>query len=328
MTLYLDRKYISLVSSSLEKFKWKKMNLANCRCPICGDSDSDKKKARGYFFSANNAYFYKCHNCGVSLNVYKFLEMVSPTLFQQYSLEKFTDKENKVEEIEKPVIRKTRTTTFKCDNIYALPENHKAIDFLVSRKIPKDKWNRFNFTERFGTFAKGVNSDYDLQEEERIVIPIYDEHNQFIGAQGRSFGNSQPKYITLKKDEDIKLVYGLNVIDKSKQVFVVEGPIDSMFLPNAIACLGVGNFLEIRKLFPNLDLVFVVDNEPRNRSVTTTLRKLIENNEKVCIFPDSIKEKDINDMVLQGFDVCDIIGKHVYRGASAMLAYNAWRKCT
>ena len=92
MSLYLDKKYINLVSSSLEKFKWKKGNLANCRCPICGDSELNKNKARGYFFSSDNTYFYKCHNCGASYNIYKFLEIMSPSLFQQYCLEQFKDK--------------------------------------------------------------------------------------------------------------------------------------------------------------------------------------------------------------------------------------------
>ena len=164
-------------------------------------------------------------------------------------------------------------------------------------------------------------------DDERIIIPIYDEHNQFIGAQGRSFGNIKPKYITLKTDENIRLTYGAERVDKSKPIFVVEGPIDSLFIPNSIACLGVGNFLEVREKFQKQDLIFVVDNEPRNKAVVEVLDKLIENKEKVCIFPDTIKEKDINDMVLNGIDVCGIIDTHTYSGASAMLAFSAWRKC-
>ena len=86
MSAYLDRKYINLVSNSLVKFKWKKVNLANCRCVFCGDSETNKNKARGYFFSSKDSYFYKCHNCGVSYNVYKFLEVISPALFIPISI--------------------------------------------------------------------------------------------------------------------------------------------------------------------------------------------------------------------------------------------------
>jgi hypothetical protein len=326
MSSYLDKKYINLVSSSLEKFKWKKANLANCRCPICGDSELNTSKARGYFFQNDNTFFYKCHNCGISYNVYKFLEIVSPSLYKEYCLEKFKDK--KEEEPVEFVIKYDITSVEpEFELINQLPADHKAIKFLKLRKIPESKWDRFGYTKLFGTYAKNVNSDYSLFEDERLLIPIYDEHNQFIGVQGRAFGNQKPKYITLKKNEKNKLVYGLNTVNRSKPIFVVEGPIDSLFLPNAIACLGVGNFLEIREKFPTEILIFVVDNEPRNKTVVEVVKKLIENNEKICIFPSSIKEKDINDMVLNEVNVCDIIETNTLSGAAAMLAFNSWRKC-
>ena len=330
MSTYLDRKYINLISGSLEKFKWKKINLANCRCPMCGDSEENKNKARGYFFNSKDSYFYKCHNCGVSYNVYKFLELISPALFKQYCLEKFTEKNHKpieVDELPKKVDTTPLSSHCQYERIDGLLSTHKAIKFLESRKIPKSQWNRFGYTKHFAEFAQSLNSDYNLIDDDRIIIPIYDEHNQMIGAQGRAFGNNKPKYITLKKSEDIKLTYGLNIINKSAPIFVVEGPIDSMFLGNSIACLGVGNFLEVREKFQNQDLIFVVDNEPRNKAVVEVMNKLIENKEKVCIFPDFVKEKDINDMVLNGIDVSDIISKHTFGGASAMLAFNSWRKC-
>jgi hypothetical protein len=331
MSLYIDKKYVNLVSTSLEKFKWKKVNLANCRCPLCGDSETNKNKARGYFFSNNDNYFYKCHNCGISYNIYKFLEIISPSLFKQYCLETFTDKDIKFVNEEEPIAHSkprpdTLISSYKI--IDSLSKDHKAIQFLESRKIPKNQWGKFAYTEHFSKFAKEISADYDLIDDERMLILIHDEHNKLIGVQGRSFGNVKPKYITLKTDEKIKLVYGLNRIDKSKPIFVVEGPIDSMFLNNSIACLGIGNFIEVRKMFPNEDLIFIVDNEPRSRTVALTMKTLIENNEKICIFPSSVKEKDINDMVLQGIDVHGMISESVYRGPSAMMAYNAWRKCT
>jgi len=330
MSVYLDKKYINLVSSSLEKFKWKKINLANCRCPLCGDSESNKNKARGYFFESDNSYFYKCHNCGISHNVYKFLEVISPALHKEYCLEQFTEKNNKP--FDNVIFQQNnqeitiRSSEPHCEKIGSMSSDHKVIKFLESRKIPKDQWNRFGYTEHFSEYARNVNSDYSLFDDDRIVIPIYDEHNQFIGAQGRSFGNIKPKYITIKKDEKIKLLYGIERINKSKSIVVVEGPIDSMFISNSIACLGVGNFLEIRDRLPNQDLIFVVDNEPRNKSVVDVVQKLIERNEKVCIFPSDMKEKDINDMVLNGIDVSDMIINHTHKGAAAKLAFNSWRK--
>lgn len=330
MSLYVDKKYVNLVSTSLEKFKWKKVNLANCRCPICGDSEVNKSKARGYFFSNTDSYFYKCHNCGVSYNIYKFLEIVSPSLFKQYCLDKFKEKNETisiVEDEQKQIEIPQNTAKYRM--IEELPPDHSAIKFLQNRKIPEDKWHLFGFTESFGKFALSFNSDYKnlLEKDERIIIPIFNEHNQCVGVQGRSIANIKPKYITLKKTENIKLTYGLDTVDKSKPIFVVEGPIDSLFLPNAIACLGLGNFLEIRKIFPNEDLTFIVDNEPRSRNVANIMKNLISDGEKICIYPSNIKDKDINDMVLSGLNPYDIIQANTFREASALLAFNLWRKC-
>lgn len=326
MSLYLDKKYINLVSTSLEKFKWKKDNLANCRCPICGDSEVNKNKARGYFFSSENTYFYKCHNCGSSFNIYKFLEIMSPSLFQQYCLDRFKDEpQNQI--LEKTIINHARfSNTPSYDLIDDLPENHEAKLFIEQRKIPI-KNRKIGYTETFGKLAKEFNSDYNLLDDKRIIIPIFDEHNQCIGIQGRSLKNIKPKYITLKRNENIKLIYGTEKIDKSKPIFIVEGPIDSLFIPNTIACLGVGNFLEVREKFQNQDLIFILDNEPRNKNVVDVMKKLIDKNEKVCIFPQFIKDKDINDMVLKNIDVVGIINQNTFSGAAAHLTYNTWRKC-
>lgn len=329
MSLYVDKKYVNLVSTSLEKFKWKKVNLANCRCPICGDSELNRSKARGYFFSNTDSYFYKCHNCGVSYNIYKFLEIVSPSLFKQYCLEKFKEKHEVIFDDVQTEKQEKITSQVKYQLIEELPPDHVAIKFLKKRRIPEDKWDRFGFTSQFGIFAKTFNSQYAnlLEQDERILIPVFDEHNQCIGIQGRSIGNIKPKYITLKKTENVKLTYGLDTVDKSKPIFVVEGPIDSLFLPNAVACLGLGNFLEIRKVFPNEDLIFIIDNEPRSRNVANIMKTLISNGEKICIYPSDMKVKDINDMVLSEINPCDIIEANTFRGASALLAFNIWRKC-
>ena len=69
----VDSKYIGLVSSRLQKFKRVKADLYNFRCPICGDSQKHKNKARGYFYQVKMNTNYKCHNCGASLSFNNFL---------------------------------------------------------------------------------------------------------------------------------------------------------------------------------------------------------------------------------------------------------------
>ena len=92
MSSIIDKTFINRISPQLERFSWKKDNLANCRCPICGDSDKDKKKARGYFYQKENGFFYKCHNCNFGSNIYNFLKEVSVSLCKEYSAESFKEK--------------------------------------------------------------------------------------------------------------------------------------------------------------------------------------------------------------------------------------------
>ena len=70
----IDSKYIGLISSRLQKFKRVKSNLYNFRCPICGDSQKHKNKARGYFYQIKTNTNFKCHNCGASLSFNNFLK--------------------------------------------------------------------------------------------------------------------------------------------------------------------------------------------------------------------------------------------------------------
>ena len=88
--LYLDTKYISLVSYKLEKFK-KTNTTYNFRCPYCGDSKKNKNRARGYFFPKKGSYIYKCHNCGIGRTVANFLKDQDPELFTQYTLEAYKE---------------------------------------------------------------------------------------------------------------------------------------------------------------------------------------------------------------------------------------------
>ena len=91
MSLFLDQKYLTLISNRLPLFKKKKDGVYNCRCVICGDSHKKKSKARGYFFNNKNKLMYKCFNCDASMYFSSFLKTVDANLFNDYSLESFIE---------------------------------------------------------------------------------------------------------------------------------------------------------------------------------------------------------------------------------------------
>ena len=328
MSIFVDKKYINLISGHFEKFKWKSDKLANCRCKFCGDSTTNKNKARGYFYVKNNSFFYKCHNCNIGYSLYSIINEVSPSLSKEYNAENFLERNNFKKdavrvEIPAPIEIKHHLNIIP---ITELEESHKARKFIQDRKIPVEHWKNIGFAKNFAKIAEEFDSSYKnrFADEERIIILIRSQMG-ICGIQGRSFSNNRMKYITLKK-ENRSCFYNYDMVDKSKKFYVLEGPIDSMFIDNSIATLGMSGFKTLNEKIDDTNAVYVVDNQPYNKEVVDTIEYLIENGKKVCIFPENIKEKDINDMVLANLKPNDIIDEHTYSGLEARLVFNNWKK--
>ena len=320
----IDSKYIGLVSSRLQKFKRVKADLYNFRCPICGDSKKHKNKARGYFYQVKTNTNFKCHNCGASLSFNNFLKQNDTTLHKQYVLEKFKEGhaggrnfvvEEPKFEFKKPVFQK------KLD-LPRASEVPIAKKYLEKRKLDPSK---FYFASKFKEWTNKQKQTFDTigREECRIVIPMYDTNHELVGFQGRSLGPNSIKYITVMIKEDVPKLYGLDKIDKTKPVFVVEGPFDSTLINNSIAMCGAdigSSYLD------EYDLIYVYDNEPRNREICDRILKCIEGGNQIVIWPSTINEKDINDMVMGGHNVMNLLESNTYSGLKAKIKFNNWKK--
>jgi len=319
----IDSKYIGLVSSRLQKFKRVKADLYNFRCPICGDSQKHKNKARGYIYPLKADMNFKCHNCGASTTFNNFLKTIDPTLHKQYVMEKFKERNvgrgSIIPEPEfnfkKPVFRK------KLD----LPKASKvkiAREYLEKRKLDPSK---FYFAYKFKEWTNTQKQTFDTigRDESRIIIPMYDEDKILIGFQGRSLGPNSVKYITVMINEDAPKIYGLDKIDNEKPIFIIEGPFDATLVQNAVAMCG--SDLDIRS-FGWSNYIYVYDNEPRNREIVNRIDKTINGGYKVVIWPKSIVEKDINDMVLGGHKIMSVLESNTYSGLQAKVKFNNWKK--
>ena len=319
----IDSKYIGLVSSRLQKFKRVKADLYNFRCPICGDSQKHKNKARGYFYQVKTNTNFKCHNCGASLSLNNFLKQIDSVLHKQYTMEKFkegfTGKNFVVEEpkleFKKPVFKKSL-------DLPKASEVPAAKEYLEKRKIDP---TQFYFTNKFKAWVNTQKQTFDTigRDESRIIIPLYDTERNLIGFQGRSLVPNSVKYITVMLKEEAPKVYGMDRIDTEKSVYVVEGPFDSTFIDNSIALCGSDGDLEYLKAY---DLIYAYDNEPRNKEIVNRIERCIGDNKRVVIWPRGIEQKDINDMVLSGHNVMNIVSSNVYSGLEANVKFNNWKK--
>ena len=320
----VDSKYIGLVSSRLQKFKRVKADLYNFRCPICGDSQKHKNKARGYFYQVKTNTNYKCHNCGASLSFNNFLKQIDSTLHKQYVMEKFKEghaggRNFVVEEpkfdFKKPVFRK------KLD-LPRASEVPIAREYLERRKLDPSK---FFFTNKFKEWTNTHKKTFDniTRDESRIVIPLYDVKNNLIGFQGRSLVPNSVKYITVMINEEAPKIYGLDKVKTEKPIYILEGPFDSTLVENSVAMCG--SDLDIRT-FGWCDYIWVFDNEPRNREIVERISKTINRGDQVVIWPSNIEEKDVNDMVLYGHNVMDVLQSNTYSGLKAKIKFNYWKK--
>ena len=319
---FVDVKYINLISSRFQKFKKVKNNLYNFRCPICGDSQRNKSKARGYLYQVKNNTNYKCHNCGVNISFNNFLKEIDLVIHKQYIFEKFKEgKTGKNFVVEEPTFN-FETPSFKPKlNLPKASENPNANDYLVKRKLNP---NKFYYTEKFKEWSNSLKQTFDTTryDEPRIIIPLFHQ-NTLIGFQGRSLGPSKVKYITVMIDDDAPKIYGLDEVQKNETVYITEGPFDSTLIRNSIALCGADG--DVGK-WGICNRVWIYDNEPRNGEIHNRIEKCISNGEKVVIWPSSIKEKDINDMVIAGLNVQSVIELNTYSGLEAKLKFTTWKK--
>ena len=224
-----------------------------------------------------------------------------------------------------PVFRK-KGILKNLKSISDLPEKHPARTIIEKRKLPPKCLNDLYLCESFYKFTNSLipNKFPSLDgDHPRLLIPFRDKDGEVFAYQGRAFGDEIPKYITIKLNSDADKIFGLDKVDMKKKIYVVEGPIDSLFLDNCIAVAGA-DFNNVQG-----DLTVIYDNEPRNKEIVKQIEKTINQGRSVVLWPDSMKEKDINDMILSGYtklQIQKIIEDNTFEGVSAKLRFTGWKK--
>ncbi len=338
MNSYIDVKFVNLISSQLQQFKKKSDFLWNFRCPYCGDSQKSRTKARGFVYRKKNDLFFKCHNCGMGTTLGYLIKHIDSKIYKDYIFERYKKgvKTNNPEpefKFNVPVFRK-KDILKNLKSISDLSTDHPARRFIQKRLIPSESFSDLYLCESFYKFTNTVipNKFPSLDgDHPRLLIPFRDEQGEIFAYQGRAFGNEQPKYITIKlKNED--KIFGLDRVIKDKHIYVVEGPLDSLFLDNCIAVAGAtfDRPLMIEgRVIENGKLTIIFDNEPRNKEICKEIEKTIATGRNVCLWPEYNSHKDINDMIVAGYTKYDIesqIKQFTFSGATAKLRFTTWRK--
>jgi len=336
MSIITDTKYLSLLSPRLDRFKKVRDYLWNFRCPQCGDSHKSKSKARGYVYRKKTDLFFKCHNCGVGQSVGNLIKDLDPFLHKQYIMERYRAGETGKRKSKAPEFKfetpkfKPKKTTIDLPSIESLPKEHYARVYCEGREIPQQFMDKIFYTEDFKNWALSVcQVDYSnlMGKEPRLVIPFFDKDNQLIGAQGRALQESKIRYVTVKVHEDAPKVFGLERWNSEQYTYLVEGPIDSLFLPNCLAMAGAD--MSDLSILDKDKTTLILDNEPRNFQIARSMIKSLQDGWKIVVWPNSITCKDINDMVLTSIRdarLVEIINTNTYSGQRGEWEVHSWKK--
>lgn len=344
--IWLDSKYLSLVSFRLRNFK-RKGSAWNFSCPYCGDSKTDKRKARGYVYSRKGKLRFHCHNCGVpGVDIPKLIKHLDLGLYDEYVKEKLLADPNKQEKSDVQVFaEKMKKPTFikdtplkKLKKISQFSPDSVVKKYIDQRKIPTKYHYKLFFCKEFKAWVNTLqpgkfepDAEGNLHDEPRLVIPFLDKEGNLFAIQGRSFRkNTNLRYITIMFDEEKPKLYGLDTIDEKLPIYVVEGPIDSMFLPNCLASAGSDVTTNLNSISEDKSkFIIVYDNEPRNKEIVRKIERAIDAGFPVCIWPESLEQKDINDMVMAGMKlrkIVETINESTYTGLEAKLKFQQWKK--
>jgi hypothetical protein len=348
MSLHIDVKFVSLISGRFERIVRKNDYLWNCRCILCGDSKKNKSKMRGYIYRKQDRLNYICHNCGASTSIGNIIQRLDENLYKEYIMERYSSGAGgKHTNIKKPkfIIPPPKFDKISTDITYQnaercdkLPSNHFCIEYLKNRHIDKKHFSKFYYTDNYKKFCDEIYPSHgkNITDDKRLVIPFYDEFNSLIAVSGRALENASEKlrYVTIRTNESTdKLLYGLNTVNKYKTVYIVEGPIDSIFIENAIASgdsnLSLAAKTLIAKGFSKENLVLCSDNENRNKEICKMTESSIKLGYKVLIWPDTVIGKDINEMIQLGMsedEIENIISNNTFKEIQALTKYTFWKR--
>ena len=225
----------------------------------------------------------------------------------------------------KPVFKKS----LDLPKISELPDEHFARQYVANRKIPESMYNNLYYSEDYKALVESFGIEKDIHKnDKRLVIPFHDKEGNITGFQGRALGESKIRYITIKLTDEGPRMFGMDRVNEQEKIYVFEGPIDSMFVKNAVA-VASSSLESASEFLDKSKLVLVYDNEPRNKEIVKLMEKAIDNHFNVVVWPAMITDKDVNDMILTGFDIDelhDIMEKNTFVNLRAKMEFVNWKK--
>ena len=330
---YTQEEYIERLDTTIDKFRKVRDGLYQGRCPICGDSAYDLFKRRFYIIlnSDDGLYSCYCHNCGYSASLKNFFKTIDNDLYNSYVSEvfkkknDFKKKEHKDFKVKSFSIPKYPEGLIPISN---LNDNHEAKMYMRKRKVPENMLKCVFWTDNYPELVHnfiGEKYDNSRLEKQGIVFVLRDLDGNITGFQLRDIFAKDKKYRFYTCSHTNEHGYFYRKINKDKPIFVVEGCIDSLFLPNSIAAL-TSTIWKVQ--IPDADCLYFNDQEPRNSEVSKQVAKCLKLGLKTILLPPEYFNNDVNDLVNLGLslnEIDELFKNNVYQGLAGKLKYAEWK---
>jgi len=230
-------------------------------CPVCSYDIKglDKGDGKGNLEVNYKELVYKCWSCSETHYTYGPLEKLIKIYGSEKQYKKFKlllpdrvddDGKRVYKKIELPrefILFKTASEGLKLTHYYKY-----AYNYLKSRNVTDEMIERFN-----------IGFCYEGFYANRIIIPSYDENDNLNYFTARSY-ETKPKlkYRNPEAEKEI-IIFNEYLIDWTKPIYIVEGPFDSIFVPNSIPMLGkvMSEYL-FKKLYDRaMEIVIILDGD-------------------------------------------------------------------
>lgn len=269
----------------------------NFACPICGDSHKNTSKKRGHLYKKN--LFYVCYNCGVRLPFTEFLEhlntQIDPeSLFQiNQQIADWRDtttvqqEEMKFFSLQKKISLSTIADFLNRNPKYRLRKFQPVVKDSIVWKYLTQKRKIFNLTDFY-------EAEYQISVDKNMWQPVMVSLNRqadiLLGFQWRNLEESKDRrkfkiynwqecweFYNEKLTDDeyrpynkISYIYNILNVDPDLPITIFEGFIDSQFVPNSVALVGVNTDYSFM-LQDDLKIRFFFDNDKDGNKKTVEL---------------------------------------------------------
>jgi hypothetical protein len=300
----LPEQYVTMVMNQYcQKVSYiQSSNSYRSSCCFCNEGNSNGIKTRLNYYV--NKDLIICYNCSRSYSSLFFVKEITKKSISQiikdvqenYNYGKNINFEDNIEKKTKPSLTLPYNSINLCDETQT---NFYKNEQIIQDALKYIKSRRLDTAINKHTYYISL---VDFLHKNRLVIPFVDEKNKITYFQSRAIYKKDEypcKY--LGKINANKSIFGLNKINIDlSYLFIFEGPIDSCFVQNGISMAGLQmteyqeSLLQPYFLF---EKIWVLDNQLENIDVLKKTVKLLQNNQKIFIWPKHyIKFKDINDL--------------------------------